>query len=42
MAVPTHYTALSSYLGARVTAEEHALRAYEAMHRSAPLALSDP
>lgn len=29
MAIPTHYVALSSYLGEHVTAEEHALKAYE-------------
>ena len=29
MAVPTHYAALSSYLGEHVKAEEHALKAYQ-------------
>ncbi len=33
MALPTHYAALSSYLGDHVTAEEHVLRAYEDLLR---------
>ena len=36
MAVPTHYRALSAYLGEHVEAEEHALRAYEKVLEDRP------
>ncbi|MCE9623285.1 MAG: hypothetical protein K8R99_13160 [Actinomycetia bacterium] len=36
MAVPTHYTALSGYLGEHVKAEGHALKAYEDLLKDRP------
>ena len=36
MAVPTHYAALSTYLGQHVEAEEQALRAYEELLANRP------
>ena len=36
MAVPTHYEALSAYLGEHVEAEEHALSAYESILEDRP------
>ena len=36
MAIPTHYSALSAYLGQHVESEEHALHAYEELLENRP------